>query len=245
MKKLILFTYILSIISFAVFSQSLTISNGDTLLSNNATVNVSGNFNSTVSISTLKVKNTSAGTLNVKVRRVTLDSVVNSTNSFCFAGSCFGPTTYVSPSTATINASAIDASFIGDYYPNGKAGATTVLYTFYNLANLQDTVCVKVIYLGIDNTGVNDIHKSDIVFRDAYPNPANNVATFSYALPKQTNSAKIVLRNLLGAEVMSTNLEELNGKKTISTSDIKEGIYFYSLIVNEKVFYTRKLVVKH
>ncbi len=249
MKKLILFTYIILFISFAALSQSLSlIYNGNPVTYNDSVIQMSGNALYTVALNGLVVKNKStSGTVTVKVKKVIIDTLAGTTNSICFGINCYPASVYVAPSASdppvTIAVGATNTSFTGDYVPNGIAGATTVRYVFFNSSNVNDTASVKVIYNGL--SGIEEIHKSEIVFHDAYPNPSNSFTTINYTLPKQTSSASIVIRNILGSEVMVSNLEELSGRKTINTSDLKDGIYFYSLLINDKIYYTRKLVVRH
>ena len=92
--------------------------------------------------------------------------------------------------------------------------------------------------------GINDITTSDVYFSEAYPNPASGTISFNYSLPEKTN-AKIYITNILGAKVADVELNANSGKQIISTNELNAGIYFYSLIVNDKVFCTRKLVIKH
>jgi hypothetical protein len=42
-----------------------------------------------------------------------------------------------------------------------------------------------------------------------------------------------------------TALPNLEGNAVISTAELKSGIYFYSLIVNDRIFTTRKLIIQH
>ncbi len=242
MKKsfLILICFVMSI-SF-VFAQNLQIYHNDTLLVNNATLDITGGATELIKLH-LHVKNTSVSTLNVKVKKIENSLVSGSVNYFCFAGTCYGPTTMESPDFVTIATNAIDSTFEADYNAQGNAGTTTITYVFFNTANISDSVSVIVNFTTA--VGINDVAKSEVYFSDVYPNPASNNASFSYALPKQTATAKITICNILGATVTDLQLKNLNGKKTINTSELKDGIYFYSLVVNDKVFYTRKLIVKH
>ncbi len=241
MKKITFFTLLMLFVA-SVFAQNLQIYRNGNLLANDTTLNISGGTTEIIKLP-LRVKNTSGTTLYVKVKKIYSSIVSGSDNSFCFAGQCYSPTTMESPNFATISSNATDTSFEADYSANGSSGTSTIKYVFFNTANTSDSVSVIVNYTTA--VGINDIAKSDVYFSDAYPNPASNNLSFSYALPKQTATAKITICNILGAVVADVELNDLSGKKTINTNELKEGIYFYSLIVNDKIFYTRKLVVKH
>ena len=81
-------------------------------------------------------------------------------------------------------------------------------------------------------------------FSAAYPNPASGSISLEYNIPFGS-SGKIMLRNLLGSIVRKVNLEKSEGIAVISTNDLKDGLYFYSVILNNKIEVTRKLVIKH
>jgi hypothetical protein len=90
------------------------------------------------------------------------------------------------------------------------------------------------------------IKQSNVLSLEAYPNPANNNATISYNLPSNYNSGKIIIRNMIGKEVKTIAINGgSNSKMTISTSDMPNGVYFYSIIGDGKPLSTKKLIVKH
>jgi hypothetical protein len=78
----------------------------------------------------------------------------------------------------------------------------------------------------------------------AYPNPASTSATLEYVIPDGANG-KLLLRNLTGKLVREVNLERTEGKVVISTNDLKDGLYFYSVLLNNRIELTRKLMVRH
>jgi hypothetical protein len=45
--------------------------------------------------------------------------------------------------------------------------------------------------------------------------------------------------------MQSDQIASGNGKFNISTTNLSDGIYFYSLMVNGKIIQTKKLMVKH
>lgn len=81
-------------------------------------------------------------------------------------------------------------------------------------------------------------------FSAAYPNPASVSTSLEYNIPSGSYG-KIMLRNLLGKVVREINLDKTEGRVVISTNDLKDGLYFYSALLNNKVELTRKLVIKH
>lgn len=78
----------------------------------------------------------------------------------------------------------------------------------------------------------------------AYPNPASTTTTLEYMIPDSAKG-KLVLRNLTGNLVREVYLEKSAGRIVINTFDLKDGLYFYSVLLNNRIELTRKLMVKH
>jgi hypothetical protein len=242
MKKLLFIIVCMHLSTTFLFAQNLKIYRNGNLLTNNQIIDTNCGLTELVNLP-LHVKNISSATINVKLKKIENSLVAGSENAFCYAGQCYSPATMVSLNYSEIPANTIDTTFVADYNANGGSGTSNIRYVFFNTANPSDTVSVIVRYNSA--VGINNISASDVFFSDIYPNPSSNTANINYSLPKNTTSARISIRNILGASITDLELNDLSGKKTINTNELNDGIYFYSLIVNEKVFYTRKLVVKH
>lgn len=241
MKKISVLILSFLLITTIGFTQNIKLIYNGITLNNNATIDTIGSSTLMFAIP-LVIKNNTSSTAQIKVKKTVHFSVPGSDVSFCFAGNCFDPAVIISPTTAIINPNATDSSYTSDYSANGHNGGTSVTYAFYNINGTGDTA--KVTFNFNTSISVNDISKADIHFSDAYPNPANNSTTIAYALPKATNTASIRVSNILGSKIVEYILDDLNGRKTIDISDLNEGVYFYSLIVNNKIYFTKKLVVK-
>lgn len=220
----------------------LTLSDSLGALPNDTTI-IKGGLPSVGEIITyLFVTNHSASTMHVKVKKVEVSLVDGSLNYFCW-GLCYASNVYVSPYAVDIPSGATDnTSFSGHYSPNTTVGASTIRYVFFDQDTPTDTVCVNVYYdtfpAGIDNTIKNN---SKI---NAFPNPADNFTNFDYQYLLGI-SASVKIRNILGSVVKEINLKDKEGKTTVATNELRDGIYFYSLIENGVSVSTKKLVVKH
>jgi hypothetical protein len=246
MKKILLSLSGIILFSGFSFSQGLLLLTlGGSPIGNGSTIYYSGDTTSYVAIqSHVMVKNNGAVSKQVKVKKIETSLIPGSTNTFCW-GTCFGPTTYVSPTTKTIAAGAIDTTdFTGDYTPMGHLGISLITYKFFNIADTTDSVTVVVSY-NATGVGISNISENKITFSNAFPNPANSYTVFNYNLPQTATNAKIIIRNLLGSVMNETALPNLEGNAVISTAELKSGIYFYSLIVNDRIFTTRKLIIQH
>jgi len=49
----------------------------------------------------------------------------------------------------------------------------------------------------------------------------------------------------LGSKVDEIELSKSKGTITISTADYTEGIYFYSLVIENEASQTQKLIIRH
>jgi hypothetical protein len=243
MKKILLSSIISFMIVFSLNAQSFSLSWDDVALGD------------TVILSTVEwpqpelvfhavVHNNSNDNVNVGVIRKRIEIIENSSDYFCW-GACYPPFLDTAGTTILINAGmqSADEDFSAHYEIHGTMGVSTVEYTFYNVATPEDQISVFVKY----NTLPNDISEtifSNTEISDIYPNPALNFAEIKFDFPKEVKSAKLKFSNILGATIKEINIEERNGKLDIDVSDLNTGVYFYSLILNEKIFQTKKLIIK-
>jgi hypothetical protein len=93
------------------------------------------------------------------------------------------------------------------------------------------------------HAGVTDDIKKLIELSEAYPNPAGTYTSFNYSLPSEIRNAAVVIHNIVGSKIREIPITSLQGKLVIETSDMKEGIYIYSLVANNQTILSRKLVV--
>ena len=84
-----------------------------------------------------------------------------------------------------------------------------------------------------------------IEFSNPFPNPANNQTGINFQLPTPNSEARIMLRNLLGSIVKEIRVTGTENKYSINTSDLNSGLYFYSVMFENKILFTKKLIVKH
>lgn len=203
-----------------------------------------GSVDDEVIISYLEVTNNSDNPIDVKVRRIENYLVPGSVNSFCWAGLCFTPETSVSPNVLTLEAGATSGldDFTGDYMPNGNSGISSITYEFFNAADSSNLATAIVFYS--TSVGINENILDNIELSNAYPNPANSFASFDYDL-NGVSDARLMIYNLLGSIIKEINITNNYGNVKVNTSDLDEGIYFYSLLVGNESLKTHKLIIKH
>jgi len=240
MKKLLLTLLISTMITAIGISQNLTLSDANGPIANNGTITVQGDVDNPI-LAHVYVTNNSTSTINVRVKKEYISIVPGSSNYFCW-GNCYASDVFISGITVPISAGATDNSnFEGDYAANGNAGTSTVKYTFYDDSDTTNAVAVNVEYEAT-LVGINEL-LDDVVFSEAYPNPATNQVSFNYSLPSGINEAQVIIRDILGSTVATRLITNQEGKITMNTENLTNGMYFYSIIVNENIVSSRKLVI--
>jgi hypothetical protein len=228
-----------------------------------------GTLNAQIAMKThyVYVINNSTAEINVMVER-TINSMNWGPDSsyaesyFCFGPECYAPVTNESPYEPIAFCSS-DQTFIAYYKMKDSIAindTSSITYCFKEQSNPGVEQCVTFL------TSLNSpssVHEDTIVFSSAfgcppvfvadinnndpsisiYPNPAREWITVKYSLKDNSNDAWFVLRNMLGATALKINLSGTSGIIKMPAADLNPGIYFYSLIVDNVVASTNKLVI--
>lgn len=202
----------------------------------------------------MKITNLTDSDILILCEREIVSSNSEAGNNFCF-GNCFGDATSqaevnLEPGTpldfsAHFKPYKYDADWNLEMMPEGSE--MTVKYTFSErtlgewtfefyfkydpAAGPYDPVFVPENY--------NDVE----IFSNAYPNPARNVVSFDYNMPYNAQSASVAIYNMMGQEVIRQDVNVGGSRLDINVSDLTDGVYFYSLIVNNQAVKTNKLVI--
>lgn len=90
----------------------------------------------------------------------------------------------------------------------------------------------------------SSIEKSIAVLSQNTPNPSHGTTTIPVEISQYATSASIQIYNLQGIQVKKINITEKGKSEVqINTSDLKAGIYMYSLIVDNQLINSRRMVV--
>jgi hypothetical protein len=193
-------------------------------------------------LDTLDVKNISDVTAEVFCARTIVENIEGTVNSFCW-GVCYPPFIDTSSVAVTILPQATSFEFVGDHDPGGFVGVVKVKYTFYDSHNSGNQITVFVNYDATSSGGIGDLLPG-YKMSEAYPNPANHHTSIDYDFNGYRNS-RIVIYNLLGSAVEQLDVSGKAGTAKFNTSMYNEGIYFYSLVINNEVVRTQKLIIRH
>ncbi len=93
------------------------------------------------------------------------------------------------------------------------------------------------------SSSTNEANKIEI--SEAYPNPASHYIQLDYKMTDRISEGKITVYNLLGSVIGDYRLNNYENRLQISVHNLKAGIYFYTISVNNKSLITKKFVVKH
>jgi len=239
MKNLLLSSLLVCLSTFAI-AQSLEIWHEGELVPDQSALTIVGDPADPELIIEVDVKNVSSNTLNVLAKKFEVSVIPGSTNLFCWL-LCFPPFVFEAPSPDTLAPGETSSEFSGHYTPGGNIGVTIMRYTFFDQNNPDDSVCFYTEF-NAGPVGIDEFSK-DVAVSNAYPNPASSQTSIDYVLPYSASSASIKIHNLLGAVVRETVLTDRTGKVTINISGLKDGVYFYSVMVNNETIEARRLVV--
>lgn len=238
-------TMVVLIYDVTTTQKTLTLSDDNGDIPANGTLTVEGLPDEEL-IKNIFVTNTGTDTAEVLVRRINNYTVPETANQFCW-GLCFPPDVNLSSLAIAIDPLATnDSDFYGEYFPYGNSGITRVTYVFFNAVDSSDYTAVHVNY-DVSVTGIAEDEGYPVFLGNVYPNPADNVAHFDYEIidPNITDRVKIEIFNLLGSKISEIALKSEAGTARLLTSDLDEGLYFYSLFINDDVVSTQKLIIRH
>lgn len=111
--------------------------------------------------------------------------------------------------------------------------ALTVSYSSFSYSQNLQTIA----------STTNEVDKIEI--SEAYPNPAAHFIQFDYRITDRMSEGKITVYNLLGSVIGSYRLNNYDNRLQIPVDNLKAGIYFYTISINNKSLITKKFVVKH
>ena len=181
------------------------------------------------------VTNTGDEDVTITCERVVKSEEVGS-NYFCW-GSCYGPQVSQGDLTLVPGIQNIFNAHFGahqDWIPIDGA-EMTIEYHFYERTGEH---MVFEIYFKYDPDSVEENFSN--MLSNAYPNPASNFVNFDVEM-QNVQSASIAIYNMMGQEVIRQDINDSH--VSINVSDLTDGVYFYSLIVNNETVKTNKLVI--
>jgi hypothetical protein len=161
------------------------------------------------------------------------------TDQVCDDIYCYFPTgsDWVLAGTSAYSLGANDST---DFLPKLDVGTTAgnAHYRYY----VYTDGGVKMDSVDVKFTATVGVEESTPLEISAYPNPANNEFNINIGSTFGDN-VSVKLYNVLGDEVRREVL--VDGNNIISLSNLNNGVYFYSILRNNDLVETKKLIVRH
>jgi hypothetical protein len=112
-----------------------------------------------------------------------------------------------------------------------------------SINEIKSSCCAKTINQDI-NTGNNNTTYSEIVLENI-PNPFDYSTTIKYTVPEIyfNDQCFIKIFNVSGTLIYSFPLIKSEGEIIIFTDNISNGVYFYSIISNDKILKTKQMII--
>ena len=129
-------------------------------------------------------------------------------------------------------------------------GAWTDFYYYNDGSGYENTgsLCIKALAIHNPNTGISDnnVENNASYLNQNFPNPFKTSTSFEFNLSESAN-VDIDIFNTNGVKIASINNGLLlAGKHSVSwnkPSNIKQGVYFYTLVVNGNKVNTKQMVI--
>lgn len=243
MKNLLLSLTFLVAFVLGAFAQQMQILHEGQIIPSGSSITIPGDPSQPELVAEISVKNLSAtDTLMIKCRKIVVDTIPFTSNYYCW-GACFPSNVYLSPTVVPIFPNTQSNEFSGHYEPREHNGVTRMIYSFFEIDNVNDSVWFEVHFFA-SGVGIDDATSmQNVTISNPYPNPASSRVNSDYQLPANARQAVISVHSLLGSKVKEIPLLGTSGKVTFDVNDLKEGIYFYSIVVDNYIIETKRLVV--
>lgn len=163
----------------------------------------------------------------------------------CLGEQCFDP----KKDLAKVKISLGPGEIMTDLYLEFQMGIVETMGSFdlffVNVDNIRETFMVEARYsVSNPNTKIDEFDYKDIKLSDVYPNPSSRIAQLDYQFNNPRVKAKITINSFIGNPIAEYELDPERRTLSINVSEFKEGIYFYTLFLNNKNIVTKKLQIK-
>lgn len=243
MKKLL--TVVLGILfsCMALQAQRFVLTGPDGMLSNGDTLTVTGPPDTLQLITWLRIDNTSAETLRIRMKKQEVAMLPGTVSSICWAGYCYGPDMTESTFPLVLEPEQSDTGCFTHYGPNLQRGTSVVRWTWFSEADPADSILVTVFYATYP-TGVAEAGQSLPALSFAGRIPADLILPVHYSLPQGVRARLEVINNhgntLFRAEGLSGE-----GRTDVEVAAWPAGHYTCVLTALPGRTVTRKVVIIH
>lgn len=163
----------------------------------------------------------------------------------CIGEQCFDPKRDLAKIKISLGAGEI----MTDLYLEFQMGIVETMGSFdlffVNAENIRETFMVGARYsVSNPDTKIDEFDYKEIKLSDVYPNPSSRIAQLDYQFNNPRVKAKITINSFIGNPIAEYDLDPERSTLLINVSEFKEGIYFYTLFLDNKNIVTKKLQIK-
>jgi hypothetical protein len=128
-------------------------------------------------------------------------------------------------------------------YSKNNFGTTHVTYKLYEDKSITDNSANSVVYHFTYRT-INSLCDTNLSTYKLYPNPAVSVVTLEYTFCVNVDHLKIYLHDCYGRayNTVDVDIGYFNGKIQLTVSDLIPGIYFCSIVADNKRIGVEKII---
>lgn len=244
MKKLYTTLFVLAGFTF-VNAQSLEIRDTTGAVMNGTTIEYYGNASDfELKSEYLNVYNTSGSNVTVRCKRTEISPVAGTKTALCWTLCSIDylagvQPTLVAPGAAqTIVPGDFKSIYVLHYKPEGNGGTSTYRIVFYNVSNPNDSAYFYAEFNATLSVTETNLNKPASI--NAFPNPATNNVTID--IENFSDKGTIRITDALGVVVKVAEFNSADQVK-FQVSDLRSGVYFYTLYSDKKALLTRRLAI--
>ena len=191
------------------------------------------------------VKNISGGSATYTARVFEIQNPTAANLQICFGSNCFTSQQTITGSV-TLGAGQTDATFKVAPFTFAWGGADSAVWrvTVFDMSNPNDSSSAIITWKeGFPTTITEVIAKKDVNF-SVYPNPASDNLTINYNIDANVSSASVDVFDVVGKRVLTHKLLGAKGVLKVGVSDLKSGIYFYTIKADGQTLKTERVIIK-
>jgi len=187
----------------------------------------------------MALHNLTGETINVVVEKEEIQIMPETQNYFCW-GMCYDPSVVIGrPVPLEGNTVSEPNALSFHHMVNEIPGTNIVRYHAYPDGQPENRVTVEVWFA---NNATN-VSEDAISFGKAYPNPASTTVRFDIQ-NAGNNVVTATIYNLLGQEIMSQTVSDMQSRIEFPVSHLQPGIYFCNFNIGGVTRKTEKFIVK-
>lgn len=101
----------------------------------------------------------------------------------------------------------------------------------------------RLAYFNADEPNEIRSNMYDARLGNNYPNPYVNSTLIPYSLPQDVQNASLNITDVTGRLIATYDLQEGERSIEFDASDLKEGVYYYTMYVNKNMVSTKKMII--